>query len=435
MSNNKQRHNRDDLTLNKEKCFLAGAEILGRYQANEEPLSELSALVDTAGGVVVGKMTQKLDKPTNRYYLGKGKFYDLIDAAILANADTIVIDDDLTPAQLANIEEAARKKVVDRSEVILDIFQNRARSLQARLQIELAQMQYELPRLARKWTHLDRINGGIGGTGGASRGTGEKQIELDRRLIRERINRLRDELATIEKRKLREVGSREKMFTVCLVGYTNAGKSTLFNRLTHSNDAFVENRLFATLDTLTRKVTLSDGEKFLLSDTVGFIRRLPHHLVASFHATLEEAAQADLLLLVVDGADELAQTQIVAVEKTLSELGLSEKSRLYVFNKMDIAESRLTRLREEFAPAVKVSAQTGLGVDELLNILQTRNAQGRRSVTLRFSSGDGKRLALLNQFATNVNINYDHDTIIATAQINPADLERLKRLNGAMEIL
>jgi GTP-binding protein HflX len=436
-SNNPDRHDRTELSLAKEQCFLVGAEIPGRDQIHEKPLSELAQLIDTAGGEVVGSLTQKLDRPTNRYYLGKGKFYDLVDAVAEFGAETIVVDDDLTPAQLANLEEAARCKVIDRSEVILDIFASRARSLQAKLQVELAQLQYELPRLARKWTHLERVNGGIGGGAGYSRGAGEKQIEIDRRLARTRIARLRSDLEAINTRKVREVAARQKKFTACLVGYTNAGKSALLNRLTGGAEAFVENRLFATLDTLTRQVDLPSGETAIISDTVGFIRRLPHHLVASFHATLAEAAQADLLLITLDRADALAYAQTCSVNETLRDLGMEAAERLYVFNKCDLptaAPDILARCEAEFTPALAVSALTGAGIEQLLGILQAKVANGQTTVRLRFSVGDGRRLALVNQFGHNAEITYDGEDVVAMARFTVADLERLKRLPGAMTV-
>lgn len=415
----------------REKCFLVAAIVPGRYTEYEEPLAELEALVDTAGGLVVGRLTQRMDRPHSRSFLGKGKFADLVDAIQAAGADTVVIDDDLTPSQLSFIEEQTRRKVIDRSEVILDIFVGRARSHQARLQVELAQLQYELPRLVRKWTHLERLGGGIG-----TRGPGESQIESDRRMLRRKIARLRDELNRIEARKIREVGSRSDSFTACMVGYTNAGKSSLLNRITDA-DAFVENRLFATLDTLTRGVTLEDGTSFLLSDTVGFIRRLPHHLVASFHATLEEAAQADLLLHVIDAADPMALTHLRAVDETLRELDLYDKERIYILNKVDAVSDMgaLQHLRSLTEPSLTVSAKTGDGVEALLAFLGTRATEGQRDVTLRISAGDGRRLALLNEIGQVRETRYEGDDAIVDVSLPLADLERLKRLPGSMEIL
>lgn len=428
-SNNQDRVDREDLTIHSERCFLVGVIKPGRYDVSEEPLSELEALLETAGAEVVGSITQKLDRPTTKYYLGKGKFYDMVDMAHECGADTIVVDDDITPTQLSTIEEAARLKVIDRSEVILDIFLTRATSKQAILQVELAQLEYELPRLARKWTHLERLGGGIG-----TRGPGESQIETDRRIIRRKLSFLRRDLDEIETRKAREVASRERIFTTCLVGYTNAGKSSMLNKLT-GDDAYVEDQLFATLDTLTRKLELPSGSNILLSDTVGFIRRLPHHLVASFHATLEEAAQADLLLVVIDGADPMARAQVTAVEQTLAELGMADKEKLYVINKVDMItdEIALEALRGELGESVVVSAHSGQGIDEMLGIIEDKVLDGKCNVRVRFSAGDGKRLAVINQVGIVSETIYDNSDVIVSAILEKADYERLKKMPGSME--
>ncbi len=430
-SNNQERHDRSDIMLHREKCFLVGAEIPGRYERGENPLDELACLVDTAGGEPVGSITQKLDRPTAKYYLGKGKFYDMVDQARECGADTIVVDDDLTPSQLSNIEAAARLKVIDRSEVILDIFTHRARSYQARMQVEMAQLQYELPRLARKWTHLERHGGGIG-----TRGPGESQIESDRRIIRSKISKLREELTAIEERKAREVSARDNEFTACLVGYTNAGKSTLLNKLT-GGDAFVEDRLFATLDTMTRKLDLPCGLGLLLSDTVGFIRRLPHHLVASFHATLEEASQANLLLHVIDAADPMALAHARAVDCTLRDLKMDNQNRLFVLNKCDAIEDPAiaSQLRNFFEPSIVVSAKSGEGLAGLIAVLEEHALGGQRKVTLKFSAGDGRRLAIVNQVGVVLNTEYKESDVFITATMAKPDIERLKKLPGEMEVL
>ena len=430
-SNNQDRVDRENLTIHNERCFLVGVIKPGRYDETEKPLEELEALLQTAGADVVGSIVQRLDKPTTKYYLGKGKFYDMVDMAHECGADTIVVDDDLTPTQLSMIEEAARLKVIDRSEVILDIFLTRATSKQAILQVELAQLEYELPRLARKWTHLERLGGGIG-----TRGPGESQIETDRRIIRRKISFLRNNLDEIESRKAREVASRENLFTTCLVGYTNAGKSSMLNRLTGDN-AYVEDQLFATLDTLTRKLTLPNGSNILLSDTVGFIRRLPHHLVASFHATLEEAAQADLLLVVVDGSDSMARAQVVAVEQTLESLGMQDKEKLYVINKADKIsdETALENLRAEVGESVVVSAHSGQGLDEMLAIIEDKVLAGKIRVKLRFSAGDGKRQALLNQVGLVQDTVYDGGDVIISVILEKADYERIKNMPGQVVVL
>ena len=267
-------------------------------------------------------------------YLGKGKVDELKQLVDANDADVIMFDNDLSPAQTRNLEEATGVKVLDRTELILDIFASRAQTHQARLAVELAQLQYSLPRLKRMWTHLSRLKMGIG-----MRGPGEKQLEVDRRLVEKRIDDLRSELKTIERRKEREVAGRSDRMTVSLVGYTNAGKSTLLNALTGA-DVLAENKLFATLDTRTRRWQLPGWGPVLLSDTVGFIRDLPHHLIASFKATLEEARQADLLLHVADASNPAASEQIAVVYEVLEELGIEAKDTLLVLNKVDAGRSR-----------------------------------------------------------------------------------------------
>lgn len=419
-----------EIAVAKERCFLCSVVTPDRHLPGEDPLEEIARLVDTAGGEVAGTMTQRLERPVSRSYFGKGKLQELAEASRATEADTIVIDDDLTPKQLSAVENACSKKVIDRNEVILDIFQANARTSQAKLQVELAQLQYELPRLARKWTHLERLGGGIG-----TRGPGESQIETDRRLLRGKISQLKRGLAEIEARKEREVGSREEMFSACLVGYTNAGKSSLLNRLTRA-EALVEDRLFATLDTLTRRLDVGDGLEILLSDTVGFIRRLPHHLVASFHATLEEAARADLLLHVVDAADPMALVHIDAVSATLEQIGIGDLPKVYVLNKVDsvVTPGSIEAIVNRVSPAFPVSAHTGEGIDALVAHLKERAESGLRCVSIRFSAGDGRRLAALNQTAVVLDTRYEESEVIVSVRIQPADLERIRRLPGKMKL-
>jgi len=424
------RKDRVELALGRERCLLAGAVVPGRYVEGEDPLDELARLVDTAGGVIVGRVAQRLDKPHPKTFLGSGKFEELVAAVHDLEADTVVVDDDLSGKQLGALEEGCRAKVIDRTEVILDIFASRARSYQAKLQVELAQLQYQLPRQVRRWTHLERLGGGIG-----TRGPGESQLESDRRMIRRAIGRLEEELAGIEARKAREVATRSETCTVCLVGYTNAGKSSLMNRLT-SADAFVADRLFATLDTLTRKLEIPDAPPILLSDTVGFIRRLPHKLVASFHATLEEASRADLLLHVIDAADPVAGDLAASVESTLSELGMADRPRLNVLNKIDAVTepALLARLGELLEPCVQVSAHSGVGVPELLARLRATALEGRREVTLRFGAGDGRRLALINEIGLVRETRYEGEEAVVTAILAPLALQRVEALPGACEL-
>lgn len=419
-----------DITLAKERCFLCSVVTPDRLIPGEDPLEEISRLVDTAGGEEAGRITQRLDKPVSRSYFGKGKLQEIAEAALAAKADTIVVDDDLSPKQLSAVEAACSLKVIDRNEVILDIFQSNARTSQAKLQVELAQLQYELPRLTRKWTHLERLGGGIG-----TRGPGESQIETDRRLLRGKIASLQRTLEEIEARKEREVNGRDTIFSACLVGYTNAGKSSLLNRLTRAG-ALVEDRLFATLDTLTRRLDVGEGLEILVSDTVGFIRRLPHHLVASFHATLEEAAKADILILVVDAADPVAMIQIDSVISTLEEIGIADLPRVYALNKVDSVATPgvIEALIKKVSPAFPVSAHTGEGVQELVDFLKGRAEAGMRRVRLRFNAGDGRRFALLNEIAVVLGSEYEGSDVIVTVRIVPADLERIRRLPGRMKV-
>ena len=419
-----------EITLAKERCFLCSVITPDRHIPGEDPLEEISRLVDTAGGEDVGRMFQRLERPVARSYFGKGKLQEIAEAALAANADTIVVDDDLSPKQLSAVESACSRKVIDRNEVILDIFQANARTSQAKLQVELAQLQYELPRLARKWTHLERLGGGIG-----TRGPGESQIETDRRLLRGKIDSLKRSLADIEARKEREVGNRDSIFSACLVGYTNAGKSSLLNRLT-SAGALVEDRLFATLDTLTRRLDCGDGLEVLVSDTVGFIRRLPHHLVASFHATLEEAAKSDLLIQVVDASDPLASVQIDSVNETLKEIGIDDLPRVYALNKIDnpTAPGAVAALAKRYSPAFPLSAHTGQGVDELVAFLKERAETNMRRVRLRFDAGDGRRFAILNEIGVVLDTAYEGSEVVVSVRVGPADLERIKRLPGKMRV-
>ncbi len=419
-----------DIALAKERCFLCAVVTPERAVPGEDPLEEIGRLVDTAGGEIAGGIIQRLERPVAKSYFGKGKLQEIAEAAHANQADTVVVDDDLSPKQLSAIEDACSRKVIDRNEVILDIFQANARTAQAKLQVELAQLQYELPRLARKWTHLERLGGGIG-----TRGPGESQIESDRRLLRGKISLLKRSLAEIEARKEREVKSRGSTFSACLVGYTNAGKSSLLNRLTGAG-ALVEDRLFATLDTLTRRLDAGDGMEVLLSDTVGFIRRLPHHLVASFHATLEEAAKADLLIQVVDAGDPLASVQIDAVDATLKEIGIADLPRIYALNKIDRLEAPLAiqGLMRKVSPAFPLSAHTGEGIEALKANLRERAAQGLSKVRLRFEAADGRRFALVNEIAQVLSTEYDGSEAILTVRINPQDLERIRKLPGEMKV-
>ncbi len=337
----------------------------------ERSLEELALLADTAGAKVTGTLVQRRGDIHPATFVGKGKLEELKELVEQAKAEIVIFDDDLSPAQVRNLEKATQRKVIDRSELILDIFARRARTRESRLQVELAQLEYTLPRLTGMWKHLERQAGGIG-----TRGPGETQLETDRRLVRERIARLKAALESVEKERETQRHRRRREFRAALVGYTNAGKSTLFNALTRS-DVFVENRLFATLDSTTRQMVSRDRETVLMTDTVGFIRKLPHHLVASFHSTLVEAIEADLLVHVIDAADPDRRRQINAVDDVLDAILREPRPpRLLVFNKSDqLDHDAIAALRAEHPEAMVLSARTGEGLAGLRTDLFRRSAE------------------------------------------------------------
>ncbi|QKK09459.1 MAG: GTPase HflX [Planctomycetota bacterium] len=311
---------RTTIDVKAERAVLAAVRLPESRYDPADPFGELAALTAQAGAVVVGELEQRLERPVAGTYIGSGKLRDLAELAERLDASVIIFDHDLSPKQIANIEKVTNRKVLDRSELILDIFATRATTHAAKIQVEIAQLEYTFPRLRAMWGHLERIAGGAAAGGVGTRGPGEQQLEIDRRLVQKRKSILQAELATIQARKRREVRARKNdHFTVGLVGYTNAGKSTLFNALT-SGGAYADDRLFATLMTRTREWDLGGGLRVMLSDTVGFVRDLPHHLIASFRATLEEATHADLLLIVLDLADPAAEMHLETVLKTLDDV-------------------------------------------------------------------------------------------------------------------
>ena len=344
-----------------EKAILVKVLLSDGDYSPDDPLEEIRGLAKTAGLVVVGGMLQRRHQVDIATYIGSGKVGELKELVEAHEADLVVFDNDMGPAQTRNLEKALGVKVIDRTEVILDIFATRAKTYEAHLQVELAQLEYSLPRLKRMWTHLSRYKGGIG-----VRGPGEKQLEEDRRLVTKRIRDLKEKLAKVEGRREREVAGRGDLATVGLVGYTNAGKSTLMNALTHA-DVLAEDKLFATLDTRTKRWKFRGGGYVLLSDTVGFIRDLPHSLVASFKATLEEARQADLLLHVADASSPEAESQIKAVNAVLKELGLADHPTILVLNKVDRVSDRsfLDVLKAHHDESISISAANGEGLDRL----------------------------------------------------------------------
>jgi len=396
---------RNERLGSKERAILAGVILPGAVYNTDDPLDEIRGLAKTAGLETVGTMLQKRQQVDVATYIGSGKVEELKELVKAYEADVVVFDADLGPAQTRNLEKALEVKVVDRTEVILDIFAVHARTHEAHLQVELAQLEYAMPRLKRMWTHLSRYKGGIG-----VRGPGEKQLEEDKRLVVHRIQELKAKLGKIQARKEREVAGRGDFPTVSLVGYTNAGKSTLMNALTDAG-VLVEDKLFATLDTRTRKWRFRGGGAALLSDTVGFIRDLPHSLVASFKATLEEARQADLLLHVVDASSPDAEMQVQAVTAVLDELGLKDHPTLLVLNKADKVPDRsyLDVLRAHHSGSVTISAATGDGLDALENAVRLALLESAIDAEVETGVADGRVLAYLAQYAQVYDRTYDED--------------------------
>lgn len=365
--------------LPKERAILVGREIKNtkRQWSLRSSLDELAQLADTAGVDVIGELTQRVERPSSTHYLGSGKTDELLALKSETGCDVIIFDDELSPRQQRNLEQMLDVKIIDRTALIIDIFSSRARSREGKLQVELAQAQYLLPRLIGQWSHLERLGGGIG-----TRGPGESQLETDRRLAKQKIGRLKREIESVRKHRNlhRERRKKGNIPILAIVGYTNAGKSTLFNTLSRG-DVLVEDKVFATLDPVTRRIRLPGNHPALLTDTVGFIQRLPTTLVAAFRATLEELAEADLLLHVVDATHENAVEQHATVEKVLGELQLFDAPRLTIFNKIDLivsadelGEEELS-LRESLGSVVLhskaitpvfVSASKGWGLDKML---------------------------------------------------------------------
>ncbi|MFN2432649.1 MAG: GTPase HflX [Gemmatimonadota bacterium] len=390
-----------DLTLDPERALLVGVTLPER-RAGPKPfvadeggeLQELRRLVESAGGSIVGEVHQNRAALDSAFYVGRGKAEEVRDLVAATAAEMVVFDSDLSPAQGKNLEDLVGVRVIDRSEIILDIFASRARTREARLQVELAQLQYLLPRLRRMWTHLSRIRGGIG-----LRGPGETQLEVDRRAIRTKIATLKGKLAAIGERRETQRKSRSELFNVALVGYTNAGKSTILNRLAGA-DVKTADRLFETLDATTRRVELEEGRTLLVTDTVGFVRDLPHHLVASFRATLEEVVEADLLLHVVDVSDPEYEVRMRVVDAVLAQLGVGRAPRLVVLNKADRLydgerDGVLQRARSTQPGAVVTSAIEEQGLEELHDAILARLRDLEQEVVVTLPASEARALARL----------------------------------------
>jgi len=424
---------RETLQVRKERAILVAAVPQG--QKDYDDLNELTALAESAGAIVVDRFQQKIHKINPAFYIGKGKAEQLAGRVKRFNADLIIFDNDLLPRQIKGLEELIGAKVIDRSELILDIFATGAKTTQAKLQVELAQLEYTYPRLTRLWTHLDTVAGAGGATaagavgGIGTRGPGEQQLEIDRRLVRKRITDLKRDLEDIDERRKREIASRKGLYQICIVGYTNVGKSTLLNTVTDA-DAYVEDRLFATLDTRTRKWQLEGGAEVLLSDTVGFIRHLPHQLIEAFKATLEEAITADLLLHVVDVSSHDAASQIESVNNVLTEIGCNEKQILLVLNKIDMASgiNTMETLQTLYPDAIAVSARTGYGLNRLHEAVLEKYKGGEIIVKVTVSQANGKIQSFLRASSTILDEKYADSTVTIKARIGKNQLINLKRL-------
>jgi GTP-binding protein HflX len=404
-----------------EATILVGV-LLSERRQSEPSLEELAGLAKAAGARVVGELVQRREAPDKTTYLGKGKVEELKTLAAARDADVVIFDNDLSPAQIRNLEKVLDRKVLDRTELILDIFATRAQTHEARLAVELAQLEYSMPRLKRLWTHLSRYTAGIG-----VRGPGEKQLEVDRRLVEKRIFELRNELRSIENRREREVAGRKDLMTVSLVGYTNAGKSTLMNALTGS-DVLVRDALFATLDTRTRRWQLPGWGPILLSDTVGFIRDLPHHLIASFKATLEEARQADLLLHVADAASESVEEQISAAYSVLEEIGIQQKDTLLLLNKIDCVPdtARLHGLINRYPHALPISARSGAGLPQLAHAVGEALSRNFLDLDVEMSVANGRSMAYLAAHGEILSKRYQDSQVVVHCRMPRRYLRRIE---------
>ena len=406
-----------------EKAILVGVIRPGfKKDMVEESLQELALLADTAGVRVSDRLLQVRKKLDFATLIGIGKVRELGQACEEQDADLVIFDDELSPAQVKNLERELKKKILDRSNLILDIFANRARTREAQTQVELAQLEYLFPRLTRQWTHLSRQEGGVG-----TRGPGETQLETDRRLIRKRIDFLKRELTVIERQRQTRRKSRHTFHQVALIGYTNAGKSSLMKALSDS-DVFIEDRLFATLDAKIRQFELPGGEAVLLIDTVGFIRKLPHHLVASFRSTLEEISEADLLLHVIDISHPHADHHIQTTLDLIKDLNLHEKTRILVFNKVDALKDRsiLQRFNQHYENSVYVSAVTGLGLRDLLERIQSDLRTSEEDVTVRLPVHASRTIDFIYQWAQVLHREYEGNTAVIRYRAPAHHLSRIQ---------
>lgn len=417
---------RDDIQIAAERAVLVAVHLPGAEVDAKDPFAELRSLAETAGAMVVGELIQNRQKPDGRTYLGKGKVKELAELVRITQAGLVLFDNDLAPNQIGSIEEETSCKVLDRSELILDIFANRATTHAAKLQVEIAQLEYTFPRLRAMWDHLGQVVGGAP-IGIGTRGPGEQQLEIDRRIVKRRKAQLRRELDDIEERKTREVESRNlDYFTVGLVGYTNAGKSTLFNRLT-SGGAYSDDRLFSTLATRVDRWNLGGGNIAILSDTVGFIRNLPHHLVASFKSTLEETRSAKLLFLVLDVSDPNAEKHLDIVSATLDEIEADRQPRVLVLNKIDRLEdpSALSAWQARQPDAIAISAAKGIGLERLREVALEHMQGGLRDIQITIPMSDSRAISFIEKRSEVLDRQYDDSNAMLRIRIGRRQLDQL----------
>lgn len=390
----------------------------------EEHLAELEELADTAGAETIFKIIQTKSKMDSAYYIGKGKAEELAQLVELNDINIIIFDDDLTPVQVRNLENLFKKKVIDRSGLILDIFASRAKTKEAKTQVELAQLQYMLPRLTRAWTHLSKQYGGIG-----TKGPGETQIETDRRIIRTRIAHLKEKLTQIESHRTTQNAGRKNTIRIAIAGYTNAGKSTLFNLLT-SADVFAEDKLFATLDSTTRNLAVYQTEKILISDTVGFIRKLPPQLVASFKSTLSEVREADIIFHVVDVSHPYYEDHIKVVEETLKDFGSKDKKVVLIFNKIDLLKdkSKIDFIRNNHKDCILISAKRGMNISLLKSKLRELVEDNFIEEKIRLKLNESKKVSQIHSLAEVIKTDYTDDEIKIHYKSSKQNSEKIKKI-------
>ncbi len=393
-------------------------------QEIEEHMNELEMLASTAGAYTYIKMIQDRAKIEPAFYIGKGKAEELSELVELNDIDLVIFDEDLTSTQVRNLERLINKKIVDRSGLILDIFASHAKTKQAKTQVELAQLQYLLPRLTRAWTHLSKQYGGIG-----TKGPGETQIETDRRIIRTRISKLKERLKKIDSTGVTKSLKRKNFLNATLVGYTNAGKSTLINLLTGA-DVYIEDQLFATLDSTTRAYDLDKNKSVMISDTVGFIRKLPHHLIESFKSTLNVVRDADIILHVIDISDDFFEDHINVVEETLKELGCDKKKQVKIFNKVDMLKDkdRLDYVSRNYENSITISARKGMNINMLKEMLIKIYEESYKEHTLFLQHHESKKVSRIHTLAEVISTKYHDDRIEIKFKADKSNLEKIERM-------